>query len=86
MNGKDKIMNNFILDEMMAKEHRKELYAEVQNHNIAAKFMKRSNSLRIYNFLANLGTKIENLGTKLEEHYNCLATREKRHLLINEAK
>ncbi len=77
-------MNNFIMDELLAEEYRNARLSEAKKHNQMSQIISKTISLRLYKILANLGTRIENFGTKVESYYNCLAVREKRNILAND--
>ena len=69
-------MNNYMLDEMVAREYRKDRMAEAEEYNRHIAPNQRSASVRFYTGLSNLGVWLEGTGAQIHNYFDCLAHRQ----------
>jgi hypothetical protein len=79
-------MNDFLFQERLAEEFRRDKMATAEAHNKYAHLSKRKMTLFTYQVLSKIGATLENTGTKMQERFECLALREQRNTLPNLAK
>jgi len=79
-------MNDFLFQERMAEEYRHEKMAAAEEHNKYTHLSKKKMTLFTYRVLSKVGATLENTGTKIQEHFECLELQEQRNSLPNFAK
>ncbi len=79
-------MNNFLFEERVAEEYRRDKMATAEEQNKYAHLSKKKTTLFAYQILSKLGATLEDSGTKMKARYENLALREKRNTLPNLAK
>jgi len=79
-------MNDFLFQERLAEEYRRDKMATAEEHNKYAHLFKSKITLFTYQVLSSVGATLENTGTKMQEHFECLALREQHNTLPNLAK
>ena len=78
-------MNNFLFEERLAEEYRREKMAIAEEHNRYAHIAEKKMTLLTYKILSKIGEALENLGCKMKARYEKLALREEHNLLPNPA-
>ena len=79
-------MNNFFFEEHLAEEIRRDKMATAEEHNKYTHLSPKKMTLVTYRLLSKVGATLENTGTKMQEHFECLALQEQRDSLPNLAK
>ena len=79
-------MNNFLFEERLAEEYRRDKMAIAEEHNQYAYLSEKKMTLFAYQILSKLGAMLENAGTKMQARYESLALHEQHNTLPNLAK
>ena len=76
-------MNDFLYQEILTEEYRREQMAAAAKHNQYARLSENKVTLFAYWSLSKLGAALENLGCKMRARYENLALNEKRAAMPN---
>ena len=79
-------MNDFLFQERLAEEYRREKMATAREHNKYAHLSPNKLTLLTYRVLSKVGATLENTGTKMQEHFESLELQEQRNKLPSLAK
>ncbi|MBC8335596.1 MAG: hypothetical protein ISR59_05180 [Anaerolineales bacterium] len=79
-------MNDFLFQERLAEEYRRDKMATAEEQNKYAHLSKKNMAVFTYKVLSKVGATLENTGTKMQEHFENLALQEQRNTLPNLAK
>jgi len=79
-------MNDFLYQELLTEEYRRNLMAAAEEHNRFARISEKKFTLNAYLALSGMGALLERWGARMSAHYNCLAKREQRDMLPTLAK
>ncbi|MBT3321592.1 MAG: hypothetical protein HN392_04825 [Anaerolineae bacterium] len=74
-------MNDFLYQELLAEEYRRDQMARAAEHNRFAHLFEGKATIFTYKTLSKLGTILENLGCKMRARYENLALQEKHNAL-----
>jgi len=83
---KENTMNDFLFQERMAEEYRREKMVTAEEYNKYAHLSKKKMAMFTYKVLSKVGATLENTGTKMQEHFESLALQEQHNTLPTLAK